>query len=102
VTAAIRPGLELMEHTMATARMMLACQYCGERWPDDAVMEAMALHTQVEHDTDDYRLDLILVCACNTTMTLTRSEPLRSGRVRLHFDCPSCKRSTTVTQDQRT
>lgn len=71
-----------------TARMMLACKYDGDRWPDDTQMEAVLLHFQVEHDTDRVELDLIVVCACNTAMRLTRTETTVTGYVD-HFECPS-------------
>lgn len=85
---------------MATARLMLVCHHCGDRWPDDAVMEAVRLHMQVEHDTDEVEVDMILACACNARMALTRKEPLRNGRERHHYDCPACKRSTTLMRNK--
>lgn len=75
--------------------MALACKHDGERWPQDTPMEAVLLHFQVEHDTDKIELDLIVVCACNTAMTLTRTEVV-SGGYRDHFDCPSCHLQTDL------
>lgn len=76
----------------------LACQTCHERFPMKAPMEAVKLHFEVEHDTDDIRLDLVVVCSCGANMTLTRREPRRGGGEMHHFDCPSCKRSRAIRQ----
>lgn len=81
---------------MSQPAFKLACQACGERWPDDTEMEAVQLHMQVEHDTDKVELDLIAVCRCNAAMALTRSRALASGRVQDYFDCPACKRSSSA------
>lgn len=78
-----------------TARFMLACKHCGERWPDNTVMEAVKLHFEVEHDTDQLVLDLIVVCSCNTTMNLIRTDTTKTG-FRDHFKCPSDGYQTSI------
>lgn len=73
----------------------LECKECRCRWPDDAPMEAVKLHMQVEHDTDEVNLDLVPVCSCNTTMKLTRQE-MKGEMQHSYFDCPSCHRSALI------
>jgi hypothetical protein len=59
--------------------MRLQCQPCGWRPPEDMKVEAVLLHMQVEHDTDEIRLDLVAVCSCGEAMTITESRPTGGG-----------------------
>lgn len=40
---------------------MLACQQCGQMFPEQAEMGMVEAHFKIEHETDNYRLDLIWV-----------------------------------------
>lgn len=71
-------------------RMALQCGTCDHRWPDTAVVEAMLLHFQVEHDTDDVRVDLRAICRCGAAMRFTHVEHERPHRERDHFRCDAC------------
>lgn len=73
----------------------LECEHCRERFPPDMVMEAVKIHFEVEHDTDDLKLVLVPVCQCGTAFALTRSE-WRPGGEREFYDCPSCHRNGFV------
>lgn len=70
--------------------MDLACRHCSCRWPHDAVIEAMQLHFNVEHDTNEIHLDLIAVCRCGATMRHTGSGQLGGGRTRERYHCDAC------------
>lgn len=70
--------------------LQLQCQHCGWRPPEDAVMEAVQLHCQVEHDTDKVVLDLVPVCTCGATMEFLHSRPNGPGSTKDYFSCPAC------------
>lgn len=78
--------------------MRLQCKPCGWRPPDDATMEAVQLHFQVEHDTDAVTLDLVAVCACGAAMTHVRSAPTGGG-VKDHMACGACGNTGFVKRD---
>lgn len=80
----------------AVARMALACQQCGERCSDDAVLEAWLLHMQVEHDTDEVKLDLVAVCRCGATMVW--DELGSRGGKNVYYDCRACGGRGSVRQ----
>jgi hypothetical protein len=84
------------------ARLMLACSKCPERFANDTEMEAVRLHYNVEHDTDEIEINLIVVCSCGTTMDPTRTEPVGDGTVLDHFACPSCKGTTAIGRRPKT
>ena len=71
------------------ASMRLQCQPCGWVPPDDMQMEGVLLHFQVDHDTDDVRLDLVGVCSCGEAMTVTESRPTGGG-VKDYLSCGVC------------
>lgn len=73
-------------------RMALQCPLCGHRPPLDSVIEAFQLHCQVEHDTDDVKLDLRAVCECGAAMDYTHTEREGPHRERDHFRCVCGKR----------
>lgn len=68
--------------------LTLQCKDCGWRPPEDATMEAVQLHFQVEHDTDKVTLDLVAVCACGATMGHAASRPTGGG-FKDYFRCPA-------------
>lgn len=59
--------------------LRLHCKECGYRPPEDATMEAVQLHFQVDHDTDQVALDLLAVCPCGAAMEHTRTAPTGGG-----------------------
>lgn len=69
--------------------LALQCKPCGWRPPQDAVTEAVQLHFQVEHDTDEVTLDLVPVCTCGTAMTSARSAPAGGG-FKDYMECKAC------------
>ncbi len=71
------------------ARLRLQCKYCDWIPPENAVMEAVALHCQVDHDTSEIALDMVAVCSCGASMTLTESRPTGGG-MKDYMGCPAC------------
>jgi hypothetical protein len=78
--------------------MRLQCQPCGWRLPEDMVMEGALLHFQIEHDTDEVRLDLVAVCTCGEAMTLVRSAPTGGG-FKDHMVCGVCGNTGFIKRD---
>lgn len=77
--------------------MALQCKECDWRPPEDAMMEAVALHFNVEHDTDNYAMDLRAVCSCGAAMTFDeRTEPRGPRLVADFFTCPACGNTAEV------
>jgi hypothetical protein len=71
------------------ASMRLQCNACGWPLPDGMTMEAALLHFQVEHDTDEVKLDLVPACTCGEAMTHTDSRPTGGG-MKDYFECGVC------------
>lgn len=69
--------------------MELQCNLCGDRPPRNAVMESVKLHFNVEHDTDEIKLDLVAVCECGAAMEFVRSSPTGGGEFH-YFHCNAC------------
>lgn len=69
--------------------LTLQCKHCDHRPDEKSVVEAFALHCQVEHDTDDYRFDLVAVCTCGAAMTHAESRPTGGG-FKDYVTCPAC------------
>lgn len=80
---------------MSAANLRLHCTACGERFPEGMVMEAVQIHFQVEHETDEVSLALKAVCGCGATMDFSHVQH-RAGGERDHFTCPACRRSAHV------
>ena len=78
--------------------MRLQCKECQWRPPEDATMEAVQLHFQVEHDTDQVTLDLAVICACGTAMTHTVSKPTGGG-IKDYVECKACGHTGFVRRD---
>jgi DNA-directed RNA polymerase subunit RPC12/RpoP len=78
--------------------LRLHCKDCGWRPPEDAVMEAVQLHFQVEHDTDQVTLDLLAVCACGAAMGHTVTKPTGGG-FKDYVLCPACGSAGFVKRD---
>ena len=70
-------------------RMRLECSACGWIPPEDTTMEAVQLHCQVEHDTDQVRLNLAAGCRCGATMRVAGSAT-HGGRTMDSFRCEAC------------
>jgi len=69
--------------------MRLQCKRCQWVAPEDARLEAVHLHVQVEHDTDEVALDLVAVCSCSPAMTVTSSRTTIGG-LRDYLKCGAC------------
>lgn len=69
----------------ALAAWTLECKTCSHRWPGDAVVEAIRLHFNVEHDSDSIELELRAVCRCGAAMTFDGSEGTLD-----RYTCPAC------------
>lgn len=79
--------------------MRLQCKPpCSWRPPDDALMEAVQLHFQVEHDTDEVTLDLAVICSCGAAMEHTRTAPTGGG-FKDHVKCGACGNTGFVKRD---
>lgn len=71
------------------ASMRLQCNPCGWVPPASMKLEGALLHNQVEHDRDDVKFDLVAVCTCGETMTITDSRPTGGG-VKDYLECGVC------------
>jgi len=79
--------------------LVLLCKQCRWRPPTDTVMEAVALHMEVEHDTDDISMEMVAWCErCDLEMPLEEKIPHRSGSVVCVHRCTRCKRRYDVRQ----
>lgn len=71
------------------ASLRLQCQPCGWVPPEGMQMEGVLLHFQVDHDTDDVKLDLVPVCTCGEAMTITDTRPTGGG-MKDYLSCGVC------------
>ena len=78
-------------------RLRLQCKPCGATWPGETTMEAVQLHFQVGHDTDDVKLDLIPACRCGASMTHAESATAR-GLTTDFWRCGACGNTGYVTR----
>jgi len=78
--------------------LRLQCKPCGWRPPDNATMEAVQLHFQVEHDTDEVTLDLKPVCTCGAAMEHTVTRPTGGG-FKDYVQCNACRSTGFVKRD---
>ena len=78
--------------------MRLQCETCGWSPPEDATMEAVLLHMQVEHDTDEVKLALVAACTCGAAMTHTRTRPTGGG-FKDYMTCAACGNTGYVRRD---
>jgi hypothetical protein len=72
--------------------MSLDCKACTNtrtNWPDDTPMEAVALHFNVEHDTDKIEINLVAVCTCGEAMKFVSSAHWRND-ITDFFSCSVC------------
>lgn len=76
-----------MSGGVITPQLVLRCGLCEWRPPLDSTMEAFTLHSNVEHDTDDYAMNLVAVCTCGAEMTHTSTTPHGVGQEADHFLC---------------
>ena len=81
--------------------LRLQCRHCGWRLDNDVQMEAVKLHFEVEHESNDVQRDLVSVCTCLAKMDGNGIESHRTYQVHL-FVCPSCGNRTKVRQDRVT
>lgn len=78
--------------------LQLHCKDCGWRPPEDATMEAVQLHCQVEHDTDEVTLDLLAVCSCGAAMGHVRTAPTGGG-FKDYVKCGACGNTGFLKRD---
>lgn len=83
-----------------TVRLELECPLCGYRPPGDATMESFKLHFNVEHDTDEIKLNLSAICQCGATMRHTMTEK-RPPLAIDFFQCDACGKNGTVTREPK-
>lgn len=81
------------------AHMRLQCQPCGWPLPDAMKVEGALLHMQVEHDTDEVRLDLVALCTCGEAMTHTESRPTGGG-IKDYMRCGVCGNTGYIKREQ--
>jgi transposase-like protein len=81
------------------AGLVLVCQLCRWRPPNDLTMTLVATHFDVDHDSTDIRLELTAWCErCDQEMTLDRTEGTKAGGWKHHYSCGQCHRSHVVSQ----
>jgi len=78
--------------------LRLQCKECQWRPPEDATMEAVQLHFQVDHDTDKVTLDLAAVCTCGASMAHVRTAPTGGG-FKDYMRCAACGNTGFVKRD---
>jgi hypothetical protein len=78
-------------------RLRLQCHYCGWPLPDDMTMEGAQLHFQVDHDTDEVKLDLVPACRCSEAMTHTESHTA-GKQITDFFRCGVCSSTGYTTR----
>jgi hypothetical protein len=81
------------------ASMRLQCQACGWPPPEDATMEAVLLHFQVDHDTDEVKMDLVGVCSCGAAMDVTDTRPTGGG-FKDYMKCGACGNTGHVVRSE--
>lgn len=59
-------------------------------------MESFALHCNVEHDTDDYKMELRAICSCGAAMTFDERTERRGRLVADFFTCSACGNTAEV------
>lgn len=59
-------------------------------------MEAVALHYNVEHDSDDYTLSLRAICSCGAAMTFDNKTERRGDLFVDFFTCSACGNTAEV------
>lgn len=75
--------------------LRLKCKRCEYLPPETATVEAVQLHCQVEHDTDEVELDMVALCACGAVM-----EHTGSGHFKDYFKCAACGNTGHVKRDE--
>lgn len=78
--------------------LRLQCKHCQWRPPEDMIMEGVALHFNVEHDSDEVTLDLAVVCSCGAAMTHTVTKPTGGG-FKDYVECRACGNTGFVKRD---
>lgn len=79
--------------------MRLQCHRCGWVPPGDMQMEGVLLHFQVDHDTDDVKLELVPACTCGEAMTITDTRPAGAGAVKDYLVCGVCGNTGNIRRD---
>lgn len=78
--------------------MRLACVHCGWRPGDDLTIGVAAQHFETEHDTDDVKFELVVVCdRCDRVMALFATLD-QGGHFDHHYQCEPCHRGRVVKQ----
>lgn len=81
-----------------TPTLRLKCRLCDWLPDEPTVLEAVRLHFNVTHDTDDVELELVAICpddAAVMNFTGTDEHPGAPFEVD-RFECPSCGQAGTV------
>lgn len=79
-------------------RLALKCKLCPWRPADATVMEAVLLHMNVEHDTDQVALDMVAVCSCGSTMEFGETRPTGGG-FKDYVVCEECGNTGYIKRD---
>ncbi len=86
------------------ADLVLACQICRWRPPNDLEMNLVAAHFDMEpdHDPEDIKLELVMICdRCDLEMPLERTAPRSDGRTSCYHTCGRCHRTKVIVQAER-
>ena len=78
--------------------LRLQCSPCGWVPPADMRMDHAQLHFQVEHDTDEVKLEMVAVCTCGAVMEHTQSRPTGGG-FKDYVKCPACGNTGFLKRD---
>lgn len=81
------------------ASMRLQCLRCGWVPPTQMTMRDAQLHFQVDHDTDEMKLELVAVCTCGEPMAVTLSRPTGGG-IKDYLECKGCGNTGHVRREQ--
>ena len=78
--------------------MVLRCAACRWRPAADVTQGVVAAHFEVEHDTEDIRLELIAVCPRDDSeLSLIRTQHRATHLLHI-YDCPQCYRTYRIRQ----
>ena len=83
-----------------TKSMRLQCKQCGWVPPEDMTARDAQLHFQMDHDTDEMKLDLVAACTCGEAMAFTVSRPTGGG-IKDYLECGVCGNTGFVRREVR-
>lgn len=86
-------------------KLVFQCLFCNWRPPNDAALEAVVLHFEVEHNKDIIELEKVPVCVCKNESEAPILQFLGSfsirDRITDRYLCRECKSVATLKRRAR-